>query len=195
MQAMPWKMDKAREAVLSIARAPLIWQLAAVGTIAVSGRLWLGSQDDVGISLQAWGAAAPFALVVLQASMTITPMGSSVIPVVNGMLFPLLLAVVLNLTGALAGGVGLYYVWRRGQRDLQIRERMQALPAYARCLARTDLRSLIIMRYVPYLGGNLANMLAGSHRVPLHMHILSVVIGSLPGSIIYALVGAGIIAL
>jgi uncharacterized membrane protein YdjX (TVP38/TMEM64 family) len=184
-----------RQVVMPVIRAPFFWQLATLVTMSVASKVWLGSQADPGSTIRAWGIVAPFVVVLVQGSMAMTPMGSSVIPILNGMLFPLLLAVFLNLSGAVLGGVALYYVWRRGQHDFQIRERMQGLPPWARRFARADLRSLIVMRVVPCVGCNLANLIAGSHRVPLPVHILSIVIGALPGSIIYASLGAGIIAL
>ncbi len=184
-----------RQVILPIMRTPFFWQLFTLLTMSVASKIWLGSQTDPGSAIRAWGFVAPLVVVLLQGSTAMTPMGSSLIPILNGMLFPLLLAVALNLVGAVLGGVGLYYVWRRGQRDFQIRQRLQALPPWARRFARDDLLSLIVMRYVPCVGCNLANLIAGSHRVPLPVHILSVVLGALPGSIIYASLGAGIIAL
>ncbi|MDH3216792.1 MAG: VTT domain-containing protein [Candidatus Krumholzibacteria bacterium] len=184
-----------RQVVMPVIRAPFFWQLATLVTMSVASKVWLGSQADPGSAICASGIVAPFVVVLLQGSTAMTPVGSSVIPILNGMLFPLLLAVFLNLCGALLGGVGLYYVWRRGQHDFHICERIQSLPPWARRFARTDLRSLIVMRALPCVGCNVANFIAGSHRVPLPVHILSIVIGALPGSIIYASLGAGIIAL
>jgi len=184
-----------QQRILPIIRAPLFWQLAALGTVSVASKVWLGAQSDPGSSIQDWGIVAPFVAVTLQGTTSMTPMGSSLIPVLNGMLFPLLLAVVLNLVGGVAGSVGMYYIWRRGERELQIRERLRALPPWARRFTRDDLSSLIIMRMLPWAGGNLANLIAGAHHVPLRVHILGVAIGSLPGSIIYASLGAGIISL
>ncbi|HEX5131709.1 MAG TPA: VTT domain-containing protein, partial [Candidatus Krumholzibacteria bacterium] len=124
-----------------------------------------------------------------------TPLGTSMIPTLNGMLFPLALAVGMNLLGALAGGFILYYVWRQGGKQLQIQKRLDALPPWTRRFAKTDLLSLIILRMLPWAGSNYATFLAGVSRVPLHIHMASIIIGALPGSLIYALLGAGIIAL
>lgn len=38
-------------------------------------------------------------------------------------------------------------------------------------------------------------LIAGVYRVPLRVHVVSTLVGSLPGSIIYALLGAGMITL
>jgi uncharacterized membrane protein YdjX (TVP38/TMEM64 family) len=111
------------------------------------------------------------------------------------MLFPVLAAMGLNLASGLVTGVALYYFWRRRERDLRIQQRLDSLPPWARRFARHDLRSLIIMRMLPWAGANISTFLAGTNEVPLRVHVVSVLVGSLPGSILYALLGAGIVRL
>jgi len=184
-----------RNVIKPILQSPFLWQIISMLGLGLGCRIWLGSQDDVAAVVSGWGVMAPVAMVALQGATAMTPLGSSLLPVVNGVLFPLLLAVMLNIAGGAVGGTVMYCVWRRGERDLQLRRRIDALPAGVRRLARADLRSLILMRALPWAGGNLATFIAGTHRVPLRVHLLSMLVGSLPGSIIYALVGAGIVTL
>lgn len=158
-------------------------------------RHWLGSQTDAARTIRSVGALAPLITVTLQCVTSMTPVGSSLIPTLNGMLFPVLLAIALNMIAGLATGVGLYYFWRHGEQNLQIQKRLNSLPPWARRFARNDLLSLIIMRMLPWAGANVSTFLAGTYQVPLRVHVISVVVGSLPGSIIYALLGAGIVAL
>jgi len=178
-----------------LVRAPFFWQLVALVLVSAGVRLWLGAQSDPGKTIRDLGFLAPLFVVALQGSTSMTPMGTSVIPTLNGMLFPVLLAMLLNVAGGLAGGIALYYVWRRGDRDLHLQKRLLEMPRWARRFARTDLVSLVIMRMLPWAGGNFATLLAGTCGVPLRIHVLGVVIGSLPGAVIYALLGAGIVAL
>jgi uncharacterized membrane protein YdjX (TVP38/TMEM64 family) len=51
------------------------------------------------------------------------------------------------------------------------------------------------MRMLPWAGANVSTFLAGTNQVPLRTQIASVLVGSLPGSILYALLGAGIVRL
>ena len=178
-----------------VVRSSFFAQLMTLITISVACKAWLGTQEHPGDTIHNIGFFGPLLVIALQGSTVATPMGTSMIPVVNGMLFPLLFAVILNLAGGLTGGVVMYYIWRRGDRDLNLRDRIGALPPWVRRFARTDLLSLIAMRMLPWAGGNLATFMAGAHRIPLRVHVLAVIVGSLPGSIIYALVGAGIISL
>lgn len=178
-----------------VVRTPLTWQLLALVLLGLATRHWLGSQNDAARTIRSMGALAPLITVALQCITSMTPVGSSLIPTLNGMLFPVHLAIALNMIAGLATGVGLYYFWRHGEQNLQIQKRLNSLPPWARRFARNDLLSLIIMRMLPWAGANVSTFLAGTYQVPLRVHVVSVVVGSLPGSIIYALLGAGIVAL
>ena len=183
------------QALARVVRAPLTWQLLALVLLGIATKYWLGSQDDAARTIRSMGALAPMVTVTLQCITSMTPVGSSLIPTLNGMLFPLMAAIVLNMAAGLVTGVALYYFWRRRERDLHIQKRLDSLPPWARRFARNDLLSLIIMRMLPWAGANVSSFLAGTYQVPLRVHVISVLVGSLPGSIIYALLGAGIVAL
>lgn len=183
------------QTLASVVRAPLTWQILLLVLVGLATKHWLGSRDDAARTIRSMGALAPLITVVLQCVTSMTPVGSSLIPMLNGMLFPVLVAMALNMTSGLITGVILYYFWRRRERDLHIQERLNSLPPWARRFARNDLLSLIIMRMLPWAGANVSTFLAGTTGVPLRVHVVSVIVGSLPGSIIYALVGAGIVAL
>ncbi len=176
-------------------RAPLTWQLLALVLLGLATRYWLGSKDDAARTIGSMGALAPLITVTLQCVTSMTPVGSSLIPTLNGMLFPVLAAIGLNMFAGLISGVALYYFWRHRERDLHIQKRLDSLPPWARRFARNDLLSLIVMRMLPWAGGSVSTFLAGTTQVPLRVHVVSVLVGSLPGSIIYALLGAGIVAL
>jgi len=163
--------------------------------LGLATKHWLGSREEAARTIGSLGMLAPLATVTLQCAAAMTPVGSSLIPTLNGMLFPLLLAMTLNLIAGVIMGVALYYFWRHGDREYKIHERLNSLPPWARRFARSDLLSLIIMRMLPWAGANVATFLAGTCEVPMRVHVTSVIVGSLPGSILYALLGAGIVAL
>ena len=50
-------------------------------------------------------------------------------------------------------------------------------------------------KILPWAGANLANLIAGARGTPLRTHVLAAALGSLPGSLIYALLGAGVVSL
>ena len=183
------------QSLARVGRAPLTWQLAAFVLLGLATKYWLGSQEDAARTIRSMGALAPLITVTLQCVTSMTPVGSSLIPTLNGMIFPVLFAIVLNMTAGLITGVVLYYFWRHREHDLKLQKRLNSLPPWAQRFTRNDLLSLIVMRMLPWAGANVSTFLAGTTRVPLRVQVASVLIGSLPGSIIYALIGAGIVAL
>ena len=189
------RQGKTWQVLARVARAPLAWQLAALVLIGLATRYWLGPREDAARTIRSMGALAPIITVTLQCVTSMTPVGSSLIPTLNGMLFPVLFAIALNMTSGLITGVFLYYFWRHRERDLQLQKRLNSLPRWAQRFTRNDLLSLIVMRMLPWAGANVSTFLAGTTQVPLRVQVVSVLIGSLPGSIIYALLGAGIVAL
>jgi uncharacterized membrane protein YdjX (TVP38/TMEM64 family) len=189
------RQRKIWQVLARVARAPLTWQLAALVLIGLAIRYWLGPREDAARTIRSMGALAPLITVTLQCVTSMTPVGSSLIPTLNGMLFPVLFAIALNMTSGLITGVILYYFWRHRERDLQLQKRLNSLPRWAQRFTRNDLLSLIVMRMLPWAGANVSTFLAGTTQVPLRVQVVSVLVGSLPGSIIYALLGAGIVAL
>jgi len=189
------RQGKTWQVLARVARAPLAWQLAALVLIGLAIRYWLGPREDAARTIRSMGALAPLITVTLQCVTSMTPVGSSLIPTLNGMLFPVLFAIALNMTSGLITGVILYYFWRHRERDLQLQKRLNSLPRWAQRFTRNDLLSLIVMRMLPWAGANVSTFLAGTTQVPLRVQVVSVLVGSLPGSIIYALLGAGIVAL
>jgi len=189
------RQRKIWQVLARVARAPLAWQLAALVLIGLATRYWLGPREEAARTIRSMGALAPLITVTLQCVTSMTPVGSSLIPTLNGMLFPVLFAIALNMTSGLITGVILYYFWRHRERDLQLQKRLNSLPRWAQRFTRNDLLSLIVMRMLPWAGANVSTFLAGTTQVPLRVQVVSVLVGSLPGSIIYALLGAGIVAL
>ena len=189
------RQGKTWQVLARVARAPLAWQLAALVLVGLAIRYWLGPREEAARTIRSMGALAPLITVTLQCVTSMTPVGSSLIPTLNGMLFPVLFAIALNMTSGLITGVILYYFWRHRERDLQLQKRLNSLPRWAQRFTRNDLLSLIVMRMLPWAGANVSTFLAGTTQVPLRVQVVSVLIGSLPGSIIYALLGAGIVAL
>jgi len=177
-------------AIVTVLRAPIFWQLATLVLLGFLIRYWLGTHRGSGDVIAQWGVVAPLVLVLLQAVSSVTPMGTSLIPMVNGALFPLPFAIALNVAGGVIGGTCMYYVWQRGERELQLREKLDRLPRWTHRFARGNLLSLVLLRYLPWAGGTVANLIAGTQRVPLRIHVLSVALGSVPGSLFYAYLGA-----
>lgn len=156
-------------------------------------RQWVDAEGGPREAVQRFGIWAPLVALAVQTITKMTPVGNVLMAVVNGVLFPLWLAISLNLLSGLVGGMIMYVVWRRGDEELDLQNQMQKLPGWVRRRAGDNLFFLTVLRFLPWVGGNMADLVAGAHRIPVRTQVLSILLGYLPGSVIYALMGAGII--
>jgi uncharacterized membrane protein YdjX (TVP38/TMEM64 family) len=156
---------------------------------------WVDFEGGPRAVVERWGIWAPLVSLLLATITTMTPVGGMLISVLNGALFPLITAFALNLGSGILGGLGMYYLWRRGDHEFDIQSSMLALPAWFRHHATDNFVFLTLLRMVPWAGGSLADLIAGAHRVPVRTQFLSCALGYIPGSLLYALVGAGLVKL
>jgi uncharacterized membrane protein YdjX (TVP38/TMEM64 family) len=169
--------------------------LVVLVALAFAIEKWVAVEGGPRAVVQRWGIWAPAVIVVIQKITTKTTIGSMLISVLNGALFPFWTAFFLNLASGTLGGIGMYYLWRRGDHEFDIQRSMRALPHWFQEHAGDNVPFLVALRFVPWAGGALADMIAGSHHVPLRTQVLSLVIGYIPGSLLYALMGAGFLRL
>jgi uncharacterized membrane protein YdjX (TVP38/TMEM64 family) len=181
--------------IQKILRSKFIWVFVGLVVTAIVVRKWVDFEGGPREVVQSMGIWAPLVSLFLQTITTMTPVGSLLLSVLNGALFGFWTAFVLNLTSGVLGGLGMYYLWRRGDHEFDIQRSMQALPVWFRRHAGDNLPFLILLRMVPWAGGSLADLIAGAHRVPVRTQFLSLLVGYIPGSMLYALLGAGLVKL
>lgn len=179
--------------IRKIVLSRFIWLLLGVIALGLMMNRWMDEEGGPRAVVQQYGIWAPLVSLVIQTVTTMTPLGAVLISIVNGMLFPLWLAVAINITSGTLGGIGMYYIWRRGDHEFDIQNAMTALPQWFRRRAGDNLKFLVLLRLLPWAGGSLADLIAGCHRIPLRTQFLSLLLGYLPGSVGYALLGAGLV--
>jgi len=172
-----------------------VWIAILLVVVSIAADKWVEAEGGPRAAVARWGVWAPLVAFVVQTVTSMTPVGAVFLSVVNGMLFDLWLAVAINLASGVVGGVAMYLLWRRGEHEFDMRARMEMLPRWFRVHAADKLWFLTVLRLFPWAGGRVADLLAGAHRIPLRTQVLSLVLGYLPGSIIYSLMGAGLLAL
>ncbi len=117
------------------------------------------------------------------------PVPSSLVMVAHGALFGVTIGTLLSLAGSLGAGLFGFWIGKRGGRLLERvmtraeRERADEL------LKRWGALAIIVTRPVPILAETVAIM-AGASSMGLGRVALSVLAGSLPPALVYALAGA-----
>ncbi|MCZ6560503.1 MAG: VTT domain-containing protein [Gammaproteobacteria bacterium] len=182
-------MHRIKRAVLS----PFVWMLATMILLSIAANRWVEIEGAREVVSQ-WGVLAPLVSFLVKTLTNVTPFGAIVLSVVNGALFSVLAATLINLVSSMVTGLIMYRIWQRGDHEWDIRARIQALPVWLRSYQADNWLFLTLLRWVPWAGGSLADLIAGSHHVRLRTHFASLLLGYLPGSLIYALIGAGMVS-
>ena len=178
-----------------IVGSKFLWTFAVLVALGLAANRWVELEGGPREAIRQWGVWGPIVAFVEQTITTMTPIGAVFLAIVNGALFGPQLGTAINLASGVVGGVMMYFVWRRGDHEFDIRDRMRHLPEWFRRHAGDNLPFLVALRLFPWAGGSLADLIAGSHQVRLRTQIASLVLGYFPGSVIYALIGAGLIHL
>ncbi|MCA9751424.1 MAG: VTT domain-containing protein [bacterium] len=178
-----------------ILRSKFLWTVVILVAAGLAANRWVELEGGPREAIRQWGVWGPLVAFVVQTITTMTPVGAVFLAVVNGALFGPQLGTGINLASGVVGGVMMYFVWRRGNHEFDIQQKMRRLPAWFHRHAGDNLWFLTALRLFPWAGGSLADLVAGSHQVPLRTQIASLIIGYAPGSLIYALIGAGLLRL
>jgi uncharacterized membrane protein YdjX (TVP38/TMEM64 family) len=169
-----------------------LWMLVVVVVLTQLTDRWVEHEGGARAVIEHFGIWAPIASFVLKAVTTMTPIGAVFISVLNGALFNFWLSIALNLCSGTTGGLIMYHVWKRGDHEFDIQAQLARLPRWFRVRTPDNFIFLVLVRNLPWAGGSLADLIAGSHRVPLRIYIPSILLGNLPGAVIYTLIGSGI---
>lgn len=182
-------MYRVKRALLS----PFVWMLLAMILLSIAAKHWIAVEGAREVVAQ-WGVWAPVASTLIKTATNVTPFGAIVLSLVNGALFSIFVATLVNLLSGVLTGLIMYRIWQRGDHEWDIQSRVKNLPDWMQRYRSDSLLFLTLLRSVPWAGGSLADLIAGSHHIPIRTQLLSLVIGYLPGSLIYALIGARLVS-
>ncbi len=172
--------------------AQMIVLALAVGALAWT---WAGGEGGAEMVRQRFGLWAAAVLVLLQASITVTPFPDEVIGFANAMAYGFALGALFNWIGWMIGSFIEYVVARRTACDFGI------LPETTSPRLQWLLRRfppghpifLILARQVP-LAGHVVNSWAGIFRVPLWRFAWTAALGHIPGSLAISALANGLVS-
>lgn len=176
-----------------VIRSRFLWSAFVVVGLGWATNRWIGGTAGAEAAVRQFGIWAPLVAWTMKMVTTMTPVGAVVMSIAVGGLFPFTMAVLINLSSGVVGGLVMYHVWRRGDHEFDIQSRMRHLPQWFRRHAGDNLWFLVALRLLPWAGGSLADMIAGAHRVRIRTQIFSLILGYFPGAILYTIIGAGLL--
>jgi len=137
------------------------------------------------------GLAAPVAMIGIQAALSAAPFPSELFALVSAATYGWLIGSAMTWAGWTIGSMIQYGLARRGTQDLALEARAAKLPGWLRRLPLTHPAFLVCVRWFP-MGFHLANVAAGARRVPVLRQLWIAALGSIPGAVLWAGVGAGV---
>ncbi len=169
----------------------------AVGALILSliAERWVEAEGGLRTVVERWGIYGPLIGWCAKTLTSMTPIGAVLLPVAFGALFDPWTSIFLNVTSGTVAGLVTYWIWRRGDHEFDLQSRMKTLPKWFRVHQADNLLYLIALRQLPWAGGSLADLLAGAHCVPVRTQILSLLLGGLPGAVLYTMLGRGLLHL
>ena len=151
-----------------------------------------GVPDAAGIraDVDALGALAPVAFVLLYAGLTLLPAPRNVLSAAAGLLFGLVQGVLLAVPGALLGAVAGFGLGRLLGREAVERFGGARVARVDALLARRGLVAVLVARLVPVVPFTGVNYAAGLTAVRFGDFVVGTAIGVVPGTVAYAALGA-----
>lgn len=180
-------MDKSRSATLWRAGTLMVLFAAAV---VVAFTVPLPSMDEIRAWIDGAGFLGAAGFVVGYALVTLTPVPKNVVSIAAGFAWGLAPGVALVMFGALLGATRAFVLGRALGRDAIERFTGARVQAVDELLQRRGLLSIIGVRLIPVLPFTAINYAAGLTGVRVRDYALGTVIGIIPGTIAYVVVGA-----
>lgn len=178
-------------ALLRALTQPGTWvALAFLAGIFVLQR-WLTSIGGPEALPDRYGLWAPLLSVPIQAALSTAPLPSELFTVAAGSAYGWALGTAVGIAGWTCGSMIQYGLARRGSASLDVEGHFERLPRWLQRVPVGQPTFLIVGRWLP-MGYHLVNIISGARRVPATRHLWTAAVGSVPGAMLWAAIGAGI---
>ena len=181
--------------MVRVLRAPSFWAAVAVIAGAYALTQWVQSIGGPEAIRERFGAMAPLVTGSVQLVLTPTPFPADLICIAHGALYGFWFAAPLNWFVWQLAVLYQYGLGRRARTDFDLELQLERLPEWLRRLPVDHPAFLILVRQIPWAGGYLTTILPGAVGVPLTRVAWCAAIGTIPGSVVLAAVGAGLVEL
>jgi len=170
----------------------LLFIVIVIGTF-VGG--WLVSNYGPKVVRESLGVWAPFVTVPVHIVVALSPIPSDVISIANGAVYGFLLGTGLSWFGWWIAAILEFGLGYRVRADFQFDDRVSWMPKWLRRFPVNHPVYLIGARQIPWLGGHLTSFIPGAAGVALKRFLWCSAIAVIPGAIVMAAIGAGLMRL
>ncbi len=179
-----------RRALAFFAR-PAPWLVLAFLACAFGVERWVSSIGGPEVLTERNGPLAPLVMVGVQAALGAAPFPSELVALASAAAYGWVAGSLITWAGWTIASMIQYVLARRSAEDAALEARVERLPAWLRRFPIDHAVFLISVRWLP-MGFHLANLAAGVRRVHPLRQLWIAALGSIPGAILWAGVGAGV---
>lgn len=167
--------------------------LFVVAFLVASSLLWqwvrgIGGPEAL---IERYGLVAPLVMVAIQAALSAAPVPSELFALASAATYGWAAGSVMTWAGWTIGSMIQYGLARRGAADVSLDAQVARVPKWLRRFPLEHPAFLVCVRWAP-MGFHLANVAAGVRRVPATRQLWIAALGSIPGAILWAGIGAGV---
>ena len=152
---------------------------------------WVSSIGGPPALIERYGVMTPIVMVSIQAALSAAPFPSELFALASSAAYGWTIGALITWAGWTCGSMIQYGLARRGASDVDLDARIEKLPPWMRRLPITHPVFLVTVRWLP-MGFHLANLAAGARRVAPARQLFIAALGSIPGAVIWAGIGAGV---
>ncbi len=176
-------------ALAAVKIALLIALAAFVLYLFWDGSQWFRNPRAIKADVVAWGVWGPVGYILLYAVGPSFLLPGAVMTLAGGLAFGVLWGTAYALAGANLGALVAFGAGRFLGRDFVRRLVDDRFDALADRIARHGFRIIFYLRIVPVIPYNALNLLAGASPIGFRDYLWASLIGMIPGTIVFALMG------
>ena len=176
-------------------RSPTLYLIFGLLLLGVILAHWVTANGGLADLREDLGPAAPWATVPVHVVLAITPFPSDLVAIGNGAFYGLVLGTAFSWLAWWVAALLEYGLGRRARKDFELDANLDRIPGWLQQFPVDHPVFLIGVRQVPWLGGHLGSIVPGAAGVKLRRYSWCSAIGVIPGSILMAAIGAGLVAL
>ncbi len=143
--------------------------------------------------IKSTGVLAPFLSILLMGILSVTPIPTDPIVILNGALFGPIYGVLVSWIGNSFASVIEYFLGRSLGQVTDFEKTKQSLPFGLGRFPADSIWFLIFGRFIPQFGGKIVSLGGGFYRVPIKRFLWTAILSNLFGSVLLAVGGASLL--
>ncbi|MCM2374373.1 TVP38/TMEM64 family protein [Aporhodopirellula aestuarii] len=175
--------------------SPTVYVIVLLVVLSVWLLNWMTAMGGPAAVREAYGMRAPLVTIPVHIVVAITPFPSDFISIANGAVYGFYAGAALSWFAWWIAAILEFGLGYRARKDFDLELAIKNAPSWVRRVPVNHPVFLIGARQIPWLGGHLTAFVPGAAGVHLSRFVWCSAIAVIPGSIVMAAIGAGLVGL